>query len=90
VNSYGRLLICGTPDLYADGIGLATAEMVQRLKQPAVRGAILGGDTSAEIKYDGTVSTGGGSALYFVANGTTPVFEALQENKEKFDGKLSG
>jgi len=54
------------------------------MKSPKVRGIVLGGDTAAEVKYDGAVSTGGGSALYFVAHGTTPVFEALKQNKLKF------
>jgi phosphoglycerate kinase len=59
----GRLVVAGTPDLYARGFGLATAEIVAALKAPGVQGIVLGGDTAAEIKFSGTTSTGGGSAV---------------------------
>ena len=52
---------------------------------PGVRSIVLGGDTSAEVNFKGPSSTGGGSALYFVANETTHVFEALKINKKNFN-----
>ncbi len=75
----GRMLIAGTPDLYNWGMGLATNEVVQRLRN--CNGLVLGGDTAQELDYDGTVSTGGGSALHYLVNGSTPIYEKL---KEKF------
>lgn len=80
----GRMVVAGTPDLHGEGLGLATADVVQRLRQAGVRGIVLGGDTAAEIRFAGVTSTGGGSALHVVAHGTTPVFEALRENRVKF------
>ena len=44
----------------------------------------LGGDTVNEINFKGVNSTGGGSVLYFLVNGTTSVFEALKKNKQRF------
>jgi phosphoglycerate kinase len=83
VKEGGRMIVAGTPDLYSQGIGLATNDVLERLRNPAVQGIVLGGDTASEIEYD-NFSTGGGSALYFAVNGTTPVFERL---KEQVSGK---
>lgn len=89
VSENGRMVLAGTPDLYKQGIGFATNEIVNRLKRVGERGLILGGDTGAEIDYDkekykGKVSTGGGASLEFLCTGTTAVYEALKINKRKF------
>jgi phosphoglycerate kinase len=86
VGTGGRLLVAGTLDIYSAGLGLAMTEVVERLRQEKVQGVVLGGDTVAEIKYQGATSTGGGSALYFAAYGTTCVLDALKRNKQEITG----
>ncbi|MBI2583732.1 MAG: phosphoglycerate kinase [Candidatus Aenigmarchaeota archaeon] len=73
----GRVLMAGTPGLFLD----STREMLGHVN--GARVLILGGDTVSdvgEVDERITRSTGGGSALYFIAEGTTPVFEALKRN----------
>ncbi|MFA6089228.1 MAG: phosphoglycerate kinase [Candidatus Woesearchaeota archaeon] len=85
VNEKGRIVVAGTPGVYTSGFKLATDAVIERLNKPGVKAIALGGDTAAEVKFNGPASTGGGSALYFVAYGTTEVFDALKKNKEKFN-----
>ncbi|QQG40127.1 MAG: phosphoglycerate kinase [Candidatus Aenigmatarchaeota archaeon] len=84
VDEHGRLVVAGTPGVMINGYTIATNTVFTRLTKPGVRGLVLGGDTTAEIKYKGTTSTGGGSALAFVTDGTTEVFKALQKNRLAF------
>jgi len=56
----------------------STEEVLKRMELVKDNSIVLGGDTKTEVKFSGKSSTGGGSALYFVANGTTPVLEALK------------
>jgi len=89
VNEKGRIILAGTPDLYKEGFGLATNEVIERIKRLAENSLILGGDTGKEIKYDEEkyhlkVSTGGGSSLEYIIKGTVAVFEALKTNYKKF------
>ena len=77
----GRMVVAGTPDLASLGFGYATIEVASRLRNPNIRGILLGGDSCCEIDYQGQTSSGGGSALYYISNGTTPVFEKLKEQK---------
>ena len=84
VLEHGRMIVAGTPGIYQSGFRIATDEVMNAMNNSAVQAIVLGGDTAAEVAFNGKVSTGGGSALYFVANGTTPVFEKLKENKKKF------
>jgi len=83
VSSDGKMVIAGTPDLYKDGLGLATIEIIGYFNRVGERGLVLGGDTASELKYDkrkygGEVSSGGGSSLYFLVHNTTPVLEKLR------------
>jgi phosphoglycerate kinase len=78
VEEGGRIILAGTPDLHSQGVGLITDEVVERMKAEGVQGIVLGRDSAKEVDYD-NFSTGGGSALHFVVNGTTPVFERLRE-----------
>lgn len=80
----GRIILAGTPGIYVAGFHTATDKVMEYMNKPGVKAVVLGGDTAAEVKFSGPSSTGGGSALYFVAYGTTEVFEALKKNKEKF------
>ena len=80
VRRKGRLVLAGTPGIYTQGFARATDAVMKRMKRRGVKGLVLGGDTAGEVGYKGTVSTGGGSALYFVAYGTTAVLEALRAN----------
>ena len=81
----GRILMAGTPGIYAAGFTDATDQILEYMTLPGVRSAVLGGDTAAEVNFKGTTSTGGGSALYYLVNGTTPVYEALKKNKQNFE-----
>jgi len=89
VSENGRLILAGTPGIYKDRRGEtlfkgATEPVLERMRRIKENCIVLGGDTAGETGYDGPVSTGGGSALYFVVHGTTPVFEALKENRVTF------
>lgn len=83
----GRLLVAGTPGLHKKGFSNATASIINTIEYGNARSLVLGGDTANELSLgsgDVTVSTGGGSALEFLRDGTTAVFEALKRNKLKF------
>lgn len=83
----GRLVLAGTPGIYTAGFKTATDTILEYTNKNDIDVIALGGDTSSEIKLKGYSSTGGGSALSFVANGTTAVYEALKLNKKKFSEK---
>ncbi|MBU0614508.1 MAG: phosphoglycerate kinase, partial [Nanoarchaeota archaeon] len=80
----GRLLVAGTPGLYKEGFTSATDVVLNTMHAMQTGAIVLGGDTAKELDYH-RFSTGGGSALYFVSHGTTPVFEALKMNKQRFN-----
>jgi len=73
----GRLILAGTPGIYSEGFQQATDAVIQRMQRNAENCIVMGGDTAAEVNHTGPVSTGGGSALHYVAYGTTPVLEAF-------------
>ncbi|MFI9645602.1 phosphoglycerate kinase [Streptomyces sp. NPDC052040] len=74
----GRALMAGTPCRWTDGFGAAARPLLDAFAAPAVRALLLGGDTVAELPWDGPVSGGGGSALQYLADGTCAVFDALR------------
>lgn len=80
----GRLILAGTPGIYTAGFKAATDAILEYMRRENIRSIALGGDSSSELDFSGMKSTGGGSALSFVANGTTAVYEALKENKKRF------
>ncbi|MBN1672352.1 MAG: phosphoglycerate kinase [Kiritimatiellae bacterium] len=80
----GRLVLAGTPGIYLSGFTVATDAILATMNRPNVNAIALGGDTAAEVRFEGPSSTGGGAALHFVAAGTTAVFEALKANKTAF------
>jgi phosphoglycerate kinase len=82
IDENGRAIAAGTPGI----LGLDPATNAIQEKSPRLGNLLmaLGGDTSAELGHS-TYSSGGGSALYFIINKTTPVYEKLRENKEKFE-----
>ncbi len=73
----GRMLIAGTPALCDRGHLRAVAPLLRAAAAPRVDAILLGGDTVAELPWCGPSSTGGGSALRFVAGGEWPVLDAL-------------
>lgn len=77
----GRIVLAGTPSISTAGFTQATDAVLKTMRKPGVRGLVMGGDTAVDVEYSGTVSGGGGSALYFLANGTTLVYEALRANR---------
>lgn len=84
VEQGGRIILAGTPSIYNKGFKSSTEAILKMMEKPGVKGIVLGGDTSAELNFKGPSSTGGGSALHFVVNETTHVFEALKSNRNKF------
>ncbi|ATE54749.1 phosphoglycerate kinase [Actinosynnema pretiosum] len=77
----GRALVAGTPSRYADGFSLAATELLAAFAAPGADALLLGGDTVAELPWSGPSSTGGGSALHYLADGTCAVFEALRTTR---------
>ncbi|MFC5146839.1 phosphoglycerate kinase [Streptomyces aureoversilis] len=74
----GRALMAGTPSRWTDGFGAAARPLLDAFAGPGVRALLLGGDTVAELPWNGPVSGGGGSALQYLADGTCAVFDALR------------
>ena len=86
----GRIVMAGTPCWVEKGFTEATRKIATYMNRNPQNSIALGEDTVSDMKLAGLEfkaqsSTGGGSALYFLAYGTTPVFEALKKNKEKFN-----
>ncbi|SDK21101.1 phosphoglycerate kinase [Actinopolyspora mzabensis] len=73
----GRAVIAGPPALYAEGFREATETILTAFADPAVSAMLLGGDTVKDLPWKRASSTGGGSALQFLATGTCAVFDAL-------------
>jgi phosphoglycerate kinase len=78
----GRAFIAGTPCLYTDGFRHSADELLSAFSKPGVSALLLGGDTVAELPWQGTVSTGGGSALHYLAHGTCPILDAVRTGPE--------
>lgn len=79
----GRAVLAGTPALYSAGFRNATDALLKALAAPGVDALLLGGDTKSELPWSGRVSTGGGSALVFLATGSCPVLSALTESEQR-------
>jgi phosphoglycerate kinase len=79
----GRAVLAGTPALYSAGFLNATDALLKALSAPGVDTLVLGGDTTSELPWSGRVSTGGGSALVFLATGSCPVLSALTESEQR-------
>ena len=80
----GRLLLAGTPGIVTAGFSQATQPLIEMMRRNKDKCIVVGGDSAAELGYDGPTSVGGGSALYFVAHGTTPIIDALLLNRRLF------
>jgi phosphoglycerate kinase len=90
----GRILSAGVPGIITAGYTLATSKVIETMRSG--RGMLLGGDTVAEVqrvffpdakspdKMGIAYSTGGGSALHYIAHGTTPVAQAHLANQARF------
>ncbi len=82
----GRLVVAGTPDIPNLRYGnmcysIASNQLNSWLPQIGNNALILGGDTARDIdSKNAVISTGGGSALMYLAVGTTHVYEKLKEN----------
>ncbi|MDT8910061.1 phosphoglycerate kinase [Amycolatopsis sp. PS_44_ISF1] len=77
----GRALVAGTPSRYTDGFTTAVTPLLAAFADPGVDALLLGGDTVAELPWAGPSSTGGGSALHYLADGTCAVFDALRRTR---------
>ncbi len=83
----GRFVFAGTPGIYTAGFREATDTLLGYANSHLKRTMVLGGDTAAELReggYNGEYSTGGGSSLHLITNGTTPVLDKLRENTLRF------
>ncbi|MFE6751103.1 phosphoglycerate kinase [Kitasatospora purpeofusca] len=81
----GRVLVAGTPGRHAEGNRHAAAAVLAARAHAPGGTLLLGGDTVAELPWDGPRSTGGGSALQYLVEGTCAVFEALAANAARTD-----
>ncbi|MFJ8859847.1 phosphoglycerate kinase [Streptomyces sp. NPDC102451] len=74
-----RALLAGTPSRHLDGYTVASGSVLRALSAAAPGSALLlGGDTTTELPWPGPASTGGGSALQFLVEGTSSVLDALR------------
>jgi phosphoglycerate kinase len=76
-----RVLVAGPPGQRQYGNQHA-ARTVLRARAGTRSTLLLGGDTVADLPWDGPRSTGGGSALQYLAHGRSTVVEALAANAE--------
>uniref|UniRef100_A0AAU3IE98 Phosphoglycerate kinase n=1 Tax=Streptomyces sp. NBC_01393 TaxID=2903851 RepID=A0AAU3IE98_9ACTN len=83
VREAGRVLVAGTPGRHAEGNHRAAAAVLGAREPGEPHTLLLGGDTVAELPWTGPRSTGGGSALHYLADGTCAVIEALENNRKK-------
>ncbi|KJK58929.1 phosphoglycerate kinase [Saccharothrix sp. ST-888] len=81
-----RAVVAGTPGRYTEGNRHAAAAILRARSGREAGTLLLGGDTVAELPWDGPRSTGGGSALQYLAEGTCAVFEALKDNERRGAG----
>jgi phosphoglycerate kinase len=78
----GRAILAGTPGLYVSGYRRASTTVLAALgAAPGVDAILLGGDTNAELPWEGARSTGGGAALHFLARGSCPILDALRRSR---------
>jgi len=82
VREAGRVLVAGTPGRHAEGNHRAAAAVLGAREPGDPHTLLLGGDTVAELAWTGPRSTGGGSALHYLADGTCAVIEALENNRK--------
>lgn len=79
----GRAVLAGPPALYSAGFREATDVVLSALAADHVRALLLGGDSAAELPWSDHVSSGGGSALLFLATGSCPVLSALTRREQR-------
>ncbi|MEU4690074.1 phosphoglycerate kinase [Actinoplanes sp. NPDC023714] len=73
-----RCVVAGTPSRYLDGHRTASEAVLDVVGRPGAETLLMGGDTVRELPWDGPTSTGGGSALHYLAHGSTPVIDELR------------
>ncbi|RNL71490.1 phosphoglycerate kinase [Streptomyces sp. I6] len=76
----GSAVLAGTPSRYLDGQARSADAVLSALSRASGPALLLGGDTVAELPWQGPVSTGGGSALQLLATGTCAVLDALRDH----------
>ncbi len=79
VNSRGRMIVAGTPSRYREGFHTACEPILAAARALGDRAILLGGDTVAELPFDGNTSVGGGSALQYICDGDLPILGALAD-----------
>ncbi|HET8956370.1 MAG TPA: phosphoglycerate kinase [Solirubrobacterales bacterium] len=79
--SEGRALLAGPPGLCASGFDRASGPLLELMGKPAIASLMLGGDSARELPWKGRVSSGGGSALLFLATGACPILTTLARGR---------
>ncbi|MFD5141918.1 phosphoglycerate kinase [Streptomyces sp. NPDC058401] len=76
----GSAVVAGTPSRYLAGHTVSSDAILAALSATSGAVLLLGGDTVAELPWSGATSTGGGSALTLIVQGTCAVLEALRRD----------
>ncbi|MDL9947221.1 phosphoglycerate kinase [Gordonia sp. ABSL11-1] len=74
------VLVAGPPAYTAAGHTTATSAIAEVLPTHAL---LLGGDTVLELPWEGATSTGGGSALQLITEGTNTVLDPLRRSHRR-------
>ncbi|WP_422646846.1 phosphoglycerate kinase [Actinoalloteichus caeruleus] len=82
VGGGGRAVVAGPPSAYRAGHRRASDQVLTRLAGARDDVVLLGGDTVAELPWSGPTSTGGGSALRYLAEGGCAVLDALRDDDD--------
>jgi phosphoglycerate kinase len=73
-----RCVVAGTPSRYLDGFRAGSEAVLDIVGRSRAGTLLMGGDTVHDLPWDGPCSTGGGSALHYLAHGSTPVLDRLR------------
>lgn len=85
VKKKGHILLAGTPSLMKYNINEPTNNILVYLKKNKDRSLLLGGDTISDINFKGQISTGGGSALYYLSKKVLPAVNTMYKNQKIFN-----
>jgi phosphoglycerate kinase len=74
----GRLLVAGTPFAVGGGHSVSAVPLTKYARAAGNQALLLGGDTVADLAWDGPQSTGGGAAITYLTEGRLPVLDAIR------------
>lgn len=79
-----RVIIAGTPCLTKNGFTSSSNAILKLMSNDHVISFMMGGNTIEDLPFDCMNSTGGGAALYYMAERTCPVLDELIRNQKKW------